>query len=721
MKKEKILKKRVKTPTVLQMEAVECGAAALAIILSYYGRIVPLEKLRIDCGVSRDGSKAVNILKAARKYGLIAKVFKAPGADLLLSLNFPMIVFWNFNHFLVVEGFGKNCVYLNDPASGPGTVSKEEFSRSFTGIVLTFEPGPDFKKEGVKPGLYGNLIHRLKGSETALIYILLAGLLLVFPGLIIPMFMKIFVDNILINRMENIIAPLITGIIITAILQGGLTYLQQYYILRFETKLSLSTSSKFFWHVLRLPVEFFTQRFAGDISSRIAINDKISQLLSHQITPNILNILMCIFYLIILFTYNTFLTLMGLFIVFLNVLALKYIARKRIDGNMRVLQERGKLLGTSMAGLSYIETIKSSGTEGDFYTRWAGYFAKTINIEQELNVYTQFLAVIPSFLNSLNTMVILSVGTYLIIKGHMTAGTLVAYQSLMGCFMTPFNRLVNMGSTIQEVQGDMDRLDDILRYDINTGKETFKDRDNTIKLSGKLEIKDITFGYSPLEPPLIEDFNLTLLPGSRVAIVGSSGSGKSTIGKLICSLYHPWKGEILFDGKPAEKIPVRIINNTLAMVDQSIMLFEGTVRENISLWDLSIEKTDIIRAAKDASIHDAITEKEKGYDCIVEEDGRNFSGGQRQRLEIARALSTNPRILVLDEATSALDAITEKMIDENLRKRGCTCVIIAHRLSTIKDCDEIIVLDKGRVVQRGRHDELIKEENSLYRSLVQIY
>jgi len=717
---KKLSHKRVKTPTVLQMEAVECGAASLAIILSYYGRIVPLERLRIDCGVSRDGSKAVNILRAARKYGLIAKAFKAPGVELLLKLDVPFIVFWNFNHFLVVEGIGKHCIYLNDPASGPRTVSKDEFSRSFTGIALTFEPGPDFKKEGVKSSLYGKLANRLKGSETAILYVLLAGLLLVFPGLIIPMFLKIFVDNILINRMENIIAPLITGIIISAILQGGLTWLQQYYILRFETKLSLSTSSKFFWHILRLPVEFFTQRFAGDISSRVAINDKICQLLAQQVAPNILNILMCIFYLVVLFTYNISLTLTGLFIAFLNVLALKYIGRKRIDGNMRVLQERGKLLGTSMAGLSYIETIKSSGTEGDFYTRWSGYFAKTINIEQELNVYSQFLAVIPSFLNSLNTMVILSVGTYLIIKGHMTAGTLVAYQTLMGCFITPFNRLVNLGSTVQEVHGDMDRLDDILRYDINRSSEdTYKD--TSMKLTGKLELKGITFGYSPLEPPLIEDFNLTLLPGSRVALVGSSGSGKSTIGKLICSLYLPWKGEILFDEKPVEKIHVKVINNTLAMVDQSIMLFEGTVNENISLWDVSLEKTDIIRAAKDACIHDGITEKEKGYDSFVEEDGRNFSGGQRQRLEIARAIATNPRILVLDEATSALDAITEKKIDENLRKRGCTTVIIAHRLSTIKDCDEIVVLDKGKVVQRGIHDDLIKDEDGLYRKLVQMY
>ncbi|MEW6215860.1 MAG: ATP-binding cassette domain-containing protein, partial [Nitrospirota bacterium] len=390
-------------------------------------------------------------------------------------------------------------------------------------------------------------------------------------------------------------------------------------------------------------------------------------------------------------------------------------------GNMRLLQERGKLIGTSIAGLNQMETIKSSGNEGDFYTRWSGYFAKTINIEQEMNVYTQFLAVIPSFLNSINTMVILSIGTYLIIKGHMTAGTLVAYQSLMGFFIMPFNRIVNLGSTIQEMHGDMDRLEDIQRYDIEKEKEELSDKDSSIKLTGKVELKDITFGYNPLEPPLIEDFNLTLSPGSRVAIVGSSGSGKSTIGKIICRLYRPWKGEIRFDEKPVETIPGKIINNTLAMVDQSIMLFEGTINENISLWDSSIEKTDIIRAAKDAYIHDVITEKEKGYDSIIEEGGRNFSGGQRQRLEIARALSTNPRILVLDEATSALDAITEKMIDENLRKRGCTTIIIAHRLSTIKDCDEIIVLNKGMVVQRGRHEELIKDENGLYKSLIQLY
>ena len=717
---KKTTHKRVKTPTVLQMEAVECGAAALAIILSYYGRIVPLEQLRIDCGVSRDGSKASNILKAARLYGMEAKGFRYEIED-LYEQDFPFIVFWNFNHFLVVEGIKKDKVFLNDPASGPRVITLDEFNDSFTGVVLTFKPGPDFKKGGEKPSLYKALRKRLKGSEKAVIYAILAGILLVLPGLAIPIFSKVFVDEILIQNMDYILYPLIIGMAMTALVRGILTWLQQYYLLKLETKLALTTSSKFFWHIIRLPVEFFNQRYAGDISSRVATNDKIALLLSQQLATNILNFLTALFYLILLFYYDVTLTVIGVFISLLNIAVLKYIARKRVDSNMRLLQDRGKLVGTSIAGLSNIETLKASGTESDFFTRWSGYLAKLINSEQELNFYTQFLSVIPPFLTSINTVVILALGSIYVIKGDMTIGTLVAYQSLMTFFTAPVNRMVNLGSTLQEVEGDMVRLDDVLRYEtyVNIDDKDI-DKDTALKLSGKLELKDITFGYCPLSPPLIENFNLKLEPSSRVALVGLSGSGKSTIGKLICGLYKPWEGQVMLDGKPVGEIPQGIVYNTLSLVDQSIMLFEGTVKENISMWDYTMEDSTIIRAAKDAHIHDEITEREAGYDSPVGEGGRNFSGGQCQRLEIARVLASNPRILVLDEATSALDALTEKAIDNNLRKRGCTCIIIAHRLSTIRDCDEIIVLDKGKVVQRGTHDEM-KDVEGTYRELIQMY
>jgi len=718
--KKKIFRKRVKTPTVLQMEAVECGAASLAIILAYYGRIVPLEQLRIDCGVSRDGSKASNILKSARKYGLEAKGYKYETED-LPKLNCPFIVFWNFNHFLVVEGFGKNRVYLNDPAAGPRTVTEKEFNESFTGVVLTFKPGEDFKKGGEKPGLYRGLRNRLKGSESAICYAVFAGILLVLPGLAIPAFSRVFVDEILVNNMDYILTPLIMGMALTSLIKWGLTWLQQYYLLKLNTKLSLTTSSKFFWHIIRLPVEFFNQRYAGDISSRVAINDRIADLLSQQLASNILNLLTAVFYLILLFSYNVFLTFTGIFISLLNIILLKYISRKRVDCNMRLLQDRGKLIGTSIAGLSTIETLKASGTESDFFTRWSGYLARLINSEQELNFYTQFLSVIPPFLTSLNTIIILVAGSIYVMKGDMTMGTLIAYQSLMGFFTEPVNRLVNLGSTLQEIEGDMARLDDVLRYKISEREtEKTKNEDTARKLNGKLELKDITFGYSPLDPPLIEGFNLKLEPGSRVALVGLSGSGKSTMGKIICGLYKPWNGEILLDGRPLNELPSKVIYNTLSLVDQSVMLFEGNIKENISMWNYTMEESTIIQAAKDASIHDEITAREGGYESPVEEGGRNFSGGQCQRLEIARALAGNPVILVLDEATSALDAVTEKSIDTALRKRGCTCVIIAHRLSTIRDCDEIIVLERGKVVQRGTHEELNSIDGT-YRNLIKMY
>ncbi|MBN2007795.1 NHLP family bacteriocin export ABC transporter peptidase/permease/ATPase subunit [candidate division KSB1 bacterium] len=713
-------KNRVKTPTILQMEAVECGAASLAIIMARYGKFIPLEELRIECGVSRDGSKANNMMKAGKKYGFIVRGFKMEPKD-VRKVQMPAIVHWNFNHFVVLEGFHKGQVYLNDPAKGPRIVSEDEFDESFTGIILTFEPGPEFTIGGVKPNIWRSLKSRLQGSETALVYIVLISLMLVIPGLIIPIFSKIFVDEYLVKQMDDWLRPLLLAMGITAVLRGGLTWLQQFYLLRMETKFTLSTSSKFLWHVFKLPIEFFSQRYGGEITSRVLINDRVAQLLSGELATTILNLIVLVFYAAIMFYYDVVLTLVGIGISVLNVVALKYFSRKRVDENQKLLQEKGKLLGVAMNGLQMIETLKASGSESDFFSRWAGYQAKMLNAQQKLGMYTHVLITIPPTLTMINTAVILALGSLRVMDGHLSMGMLVAFQSLMVSFTGPVAKMVKLGSVLQDAEGDMNRLDDVLRYKTD---EQFKTEDTNevdeelIKLSGVVELENVTFGYSRLEKPLIENFSLKVNPGARVALVGGSGSGKSTIAKLVAGLYKPWAGDIRFDGIPRNDIPRNVINNSLGMVDQDIFLFDGMIRDNLTLWDSTVPKSGIIQAAKDACIHDDVTGKPGGYEGTVDEGGTNFSGGQRQRLEIARALMNNPTIMILDEATSALDPITEKVIDDNLRRRGCTCLIVAHRLSTIRDCDEIIVLDRGQVVQRGTHDEL-KKIDGPYASLIE--
>ncbi len=722
---------RRRTPTLLQMEAVECGAASLGIILGYYGRIVPLAKLRQDCGISRDGSKATNILNAAKGYGLNAKGFKTE-LEGLKEMQCPYIVFWNFNHFLVVEGFGKDRVYLNDPASGPRHVSVEEFSNSFTGVVLVLQPGPDFKKGGQKSNLLLALWERLRYSLGALIYCIIAGLLLVIPGLAMPTFSQVFVDSILIQHRVEWLHPLIAGMLITAGVMGILTLLQLQFLRRMRIKLSVGMSSQFLWHILRLPVSFYDQRFAGEISSRVTLNDGLANLLSGRLATTAIAAVTVIFYAVVMLQYDVVLTSIGIAFVIVNLVALQWVARQRVDANIKLQQDQGKVAGVSISGLQSMETLKASGLESDFFSKWAGYYAKSVNTQQEMDVTNQTLGVLPSFLSRIASMLLLTLGGLRVIDGHLTIGMLIAFQALMQQFLEPVNNLISLGSNLQEVEGSVNRLDDVLSNPVdsqlqqaeNSKEQEAKDDGKSPmsyaiapKLQGYVELRNITFGYSRVAPPLIENFNFSLKPGQRVALVGGSGSGKSTIAKLISGLYAPWQGEILFDGQPRTLVPRQVLVNSIALVEQDIFLFAGSVRDNLTLWDTTIPESHLVRACKDAAIHDVVISMPGGYGAQLLEGASNLSGGQRQRLEIARALVNNPAILVMDEATSALDTETEKIIDRNLRKRGCTCIIVAHRLSTIRDCDEIIVMHRGKVVQRGSHDEL-KQVDGPYLQLI---
>lgn len=712
---------REKTPTVLQMEAVECGAAALGIILAYHGRFVPPEELRVACGVSRDGSKANNILKAARSYGLEAKGFRCEPEN-LKNFAFPYIVHWNFNHFLVVEGTSPQRVYLNDPASGPRVVSHEEFDQSFTGVVLTFSPEENFVAGGTKPSLLRSLKPRLSGAWGALFYILLVSLSLIVPGLLIPVFSRVFVDYILVQGREQWIVPLLLGMGLTAVLRATFLWVQQEKLLRLETKLDVAGSSKLFWHILQLPIEFFNQRSAGDLNSRIGMNVRVAQLLSSELSTTFLNLLLVGFYAVLMVQYSFWLTLVTVILASLNLLVLRLVARRRVDINNRLIQERSQMLSAAFSGLQSIETIKANGQESDFFARWAGRQAKAITSMQDLGKATQFISVVPGFLSALSSAAILGLGGWLILNDQLTVGMLVAFQSLAASFLTPVNQLMNMGGQLQEVEGTMQRLEDIFSYPpdptIRFGEATPSlERWPLGKLSGHIELQNITFGYSRLAPPLIENLSLTIEPGRRIALVGASGSGKSTIARLLNGLYQPWNGEILLDGTPRHRVPRVLLNSSLAAVNQEIFLFEDTIRNNLTAWDQSVSDEELVAAAKDAHIHEMVAALPKGYSTAVSEGGKNFSGGQRQRMEIARALATNPSILILDEATSALDPITEQVINDNLLKRGCTCLIVAHRLSTIRDCDEIIVMENGRIVERGTHNQLWRQRGA-YASLI---
>jgi len=692
----------------MQMEALECGAASLAMVMAYYGKWVPLEQVRLDCGVSRDGSNAKNVLVAARNYGFEAQGFRCEVEALKSDMLCPCIIHWNFNHFVVLDGFQGNYAYINDPARGEVKVSMEEFDESFTGVCLQFRPGPDFKPGGRRKSTLAFARKRLTGAGAAVAFVMLSTVISYLFGIINPAFSRFFMDRLLTGENRELLMPFIGLLALMGIAQVAVAWIQAVYSLKINGKMSLVGSSTFMWKILRMPMEFFSQRMAGDILQRQGTNATIAATLANTFAPLLLNTIMMIFYLVVMLRNSVMLTLVGIVTIILNLLVSQLISAKRVNITRVQMRDSGKLSSATVSGIQMVETIKASGAENGYFQKWAGYQASVNAQNVKYAKLNQYLGIIPALLSMLADAAVLVLGVWLAMQGQFTLGQIMMFQGFLGAFMSPAMTLVAAGQMIQEMRTEMERVEDVMEYPsdpVCTDAPLEEDADYS-KLSGQIELKHVSFGYSRLGKALIQDFSMSMKPGSRVAFVGTSGCGKSTLSKLISGLYQPWEGEILFDGRPISEIDRSVFTGSVAVVDQDIVLFEDTIANNIKMWDESIEDFEMILAARDAQIYDDIMAREGGFYAKLTEGGKDLSGGQRQRIEIARVLAQDPSVIIMDEATSALDAKTEYELVKAVKDRGITCIVIAHRLSTIRDCDEIIVLDKGLVVERGTHEEL---------------
>ena len=707
--KQPVTKGAVKVPVVMQMEALECGAASLTMILAYYEKWIPLEQVREDCGVSRDGSNARNILRAARSYGLNAKAYRYSPERLKEVGKFPMIVHWEFNHFIVLDGFKGNKVYINDPARGNIVMTFEQFDEGYTGVCLMFDPSEDFQPSGKPKSVFKFAKSRLKGASVAVTFVMVTTLIASITGIAMSGFSRVFIDRLLSGNDPDWLFPFIIGLSGLAIVQLAAEWIKSIYSLKINGKMAIVGNMSYMWKVLRLPMKFFSQRMAGDIQQRKESNASIAGSLTNTLAPLVLETAMMIFYLVVMIRYSLLLTVIGVASIIGQVFVSRIISKKRVNITRVMMRDSGKLASATVSGIEMIETIKSSGAENGFFEKWSGYQASVNTQNVRFQRINSYLGMIPPILTQLANSAVLILGVYLCMTGEFTVGMVMAFQGLLGSFMTPAQTLISAGQKFQELRTEMERVEDVMKYptDVEFNDDDIDEDADYDKLSGTVELKNVTFGYSRLAPPLLENFSMKLEPGSRVAFVGASGCGKSTLAKLISGLYEPWEGEILFDGKHINEINRSVFTGSVAVVDQDITLFEDTIENNIKMWDNTIEDYEMMMAARDAQIHDDIMQREGGYRYKVIEGGRDFSGGQRQRLEIARVLAQDPTIIIMDEATSALDAKTEYEVVNAIKERDITCIVIAHRLSTIRDCDEIIVFDHGKVVERGTHEELM--------------
>lgn len=707
-----------KTPIVMQLEELECGAASLTMIMAYYDKWVALEQVRADCGVSRNGSNAKNILRAARKYGFKTKGYAYSLEKLRENASFPCIIHWGMAHFVVLCGFRGNKAIINDPAKGLVKVDLKTFDEFFTGVYLEIIPDDNFEPGGKRKSMLSFAKKRLQGAIALVVFFALTTIIMYLIGIITPVMKQVFVDYLLGGNNPEWLYPFIFIFALVGLMQVIVTLVESLFQYKISGKLDLLGSTSYMWRLLRLPINFFSQRMVGDLQSRQEENASIADSLVKVFAPLLFNTIMIVFYLVVMISKSLILTVVGIVNIIINAAVSQYISKKRVNITRVQSRDVAKLGAMTSKAIEMIETIKSNGAESSYYESWAKVQNDVTDQSIKMSKVNQSLGIVPALVSLLANYSILILGVYYTIMGEYTVGSILSFQAFLSTFVGPAMRIVSSGQTIIEMRTKMERVEDVLEYPLDENVTRKVDDESAQKIRGNIHIENMTFGYSSLEDPVLKNFSIDIKQGQKVAIVGPTGSGKSTISKLVSGLYNPWSGEMTFNGKHLDEIDHEVFVGSVAVVDQDITLFADTIANNIKMWDDSIVDFEMKLACNDAQIHDLIMSREDGYDTMVLEGGKNFSGGERQRLEIARALAQDPSIIILDEATSALDAKTEFETVNAIKNRGITTIVIAHRLSTIRDSDLIVVLDKGVIVEQGTHKELMEKEGFYYNLVV---